>query len=258
MTSSLSNFVKCLTFFYWVGVLWWGYPDFINVCRKTISCSTSLAIPIDIIYLRCHVLLLSLAFTSLRISVIYLNSGHSKLVIGFDRLSRLKECSTWMKWDWIDRQQVHLTAQMAYLNLYLSCGEVVLRRGLRSAQIIFVSQLTFRGGSQKDHGRCLQASIEWDANHYKSLSSPSSVKLIPLAPDPKPVPAWQQPGVSVLHENVMLRENFADSEDTDPRRSHPGVFYIDGNSIRLSIVETFSINQRLCGMIWEGSEIHWW
>jgi hypothetical protein len=46
-----------------------------------------------------------------------------------------------------------------------------------------------------------------------------------------------------------LRENFADSEDTDPRRSHPAVFYLDINSIPLSIVETFSINQRLCGMI---------
>jgi hypothetical protein len=46
-----------------------------------------------------------------------------------------------------------------------------------------------------------------------------------------------------------LRENFADSEDTDPRRSHLGVFSIDVNSIPLSIVETFSINQRLCGMI---------
>jgi hypothetical protein len=46
-----------------------------------------------------------------------------------------------------------------------------------------------------------------------------------------------------------LRENFADSEDTDPRRSHPGVIYIDVNSPPLSIVETFSINQRLCGMI---------
>jgi hypothetical protein len=48
---------------------------------------------------------------------------------------------------------------------------------------------------------------------------------------------------------VLLKGDFADSEDTDPRRSHPGVFYIDVNSIPLSIVETFSINQRLCGMI---------
>jgi hypothetical protein len=46
-----------------------------------------------------------------------------------------------------------------------------------------------------------------------------------------------------------LRESFADSEDTDPRRSYPGVFYIDVNAIPLPIVETFSINQRLCGMI---------
>jgi hypothetical protein len=38
----------------------------------------------------------------------------------------------------------------------------------------------------------------------------------------------------------------------------PQVFYVDVNSIPLSIVETFSTNQRLCGMIWEGSEIHWW
>jgi hypothetical protein len=48
---------------------------------------------------------------------------------------------------------------------------------------------------------------------------------------------------------IVLRENFADSEDTDPRRSHPGVFSIDVNLIPLSIVETLSINQRLCEMI---------
>jgi transposase len=43
--------------------------------------------------------------------------------------------------------------------------------------------------------------------------------------------------------SAMLRENFADS-DTDPRRSHLSFVYIDVNSIPLSIVETFSINQR--------------
>jgi hypothetical protein len=48
---------------------------------------------------------------------------------------------------------------------------------------------------------------------------------------------------------VILRENYADSEDIDPRRSHPEVFYIDVNSIPLFIVETFAVNQRLCGMI---------
>jgi hypothetical protein len=48
---------------------------------------------------------------------------------------------------------------------------------------------------------------------------------------------------------TTFRENFADSEDADPRRSHPGVLYIAVNSIRRSIVETFSINQRFCGMI---------
>jgi hypothetical protein len=43
---------------------------------------------------------------------------------------------------------------------------------------------------------------------------------------------------------------------TDPRRSHSEVFYIDVNSIPLPIVETFSISQKLYGMIWDGSEIH--
>jgi hypothetical protein len=48
---------------------------------------------------------------------------------------------------------------------------------------------------------------------------------------------------------LFFKGDFADSENTDPRRSHPGVFYIDINSIPLSFVETFSINQRLRGMI---------
>jgi hypothetical protein len=59
-----------------------------------------------------------------------------------------------------------------------------------------------------------------------------------------------RPGIGNCHSAVhRLRETFADSEDTDLRRSHSGVFYIDVNSIPLFIVETFSINQRLCGMI---------
>jgi hypothetical protein len=45
---------------------------------------------------------------------------------------------------------------------------------------------------------------------------------------------------------IVFRENFADSEDTDHT---PGFFDIDVNSTPISIVETFSINQRLCGMI---------
>jgi hypothetical protein len=44
-------------------------------------------------------------------------------------------------------------------------------------------------------------------------------------------------------------ENFADSEDINWRRSHLGFFEIDVNSIPLPIAETFSINQKLCGMI---------
>jgi hypothetical protein len=48
---------------------------------------------------------------------------------------------------------------------------------------------------------------------------------------------------------LYVQGDFADSEDTDPRRSEPGFLYIDVNSIPLSIVETFSINQRLCGMM---------
>jgi hypothetical protein len=43
-----------------------------------------------------------------------------------------------------------------------------------------------------------------------------------------------------------LRENFTDSEDTNPRRSHPEVFYIDVNSIPLSIVENLQ-STRDCG-----------
>jgi hypothetical protein len=59
----------------------------------------------------------------------------------------------------------------------------------------------------------------------------------------------EKAGHSPPEEIWFKGENFADSEDTDPRRSDPGVFSIDGDSIPLSIVETFSINQRLCGMI---------
>jgi hypothetical protein len=68
------------------------------------------------------------------------------------------------------------------------------------------------------------------------------------------------PRVRETHEALDLHLgdliDFADSEDTDPRRSHPAVFYIDVNSIPLSIVETFSMNRTLCGIIWEGSAIH--
>jgi hypothetical protein len=56
----------------------------------------------------------------------------------------------------------------------------------------------------------------------------------------------------------FLKRELRGSWDTDPRRSHPGVFLhwckLDSAFYRWN----FSINQRLCGMISEGSEIHWW
>jgi hypothetical protein len=43
----------------------------------------------------------------------------------------------------------------------------------------------------------------------------------------------------------MLRENFANSEDTDPRLSHPGVFYIDVNSIPAPALLALPLLRRL-------------
>jgi hypothetical protein len=55
---------------------------------------------------------------------------------------------------------------------------------------------------------------------------------------------------------VLLKENFADSEDTEPITPRGFLHWckIDSAFYRWN----FSINQRLCGMIWESSEIHWW
>jgi hypothetical protein len=102
----------------------------------------------------------------------------------------------------------------------------------------------------------------WSAQTYRAPMIPSGT--FPMA---TPLIVLRQSSLGVQERILFLirfrsyfpslRENFANSEDTDPRRSHTAVFYIEVNSISFPIVETFSITERLCGMIWDDSEIHW-